>query len=107
MTGAESSVLQYGALGLLAIVLVAIAAFLRETARREGDRLLKRDEFLEALFQRVTNNLDAVVEAQHQTAVVLTDVSKSINGHADKSSAEHSQILACAKRRSTSGKVGP
>ena len=53
MTGAEASVLQYGALGLLAIVLVAAIAFLRENARREADRRAKEQERQAQRRQRV------------------------------------------------------
>lgn len=98
MTGVEAAVLQYGALGLLALVLVAVAAYLRESSRRTDERLSKRDEFMQALFDRVTARLDAVAQSQQQTALTLAELCKSINIHSEKTSTEHAQILECAKK---------
>lgn len=100
MTGAESSVLQYGALGLLAIVLVAVAAYLRESSRRTDERLSKRDEFMQALFDRVTARLDAVAQSQQQTALALGELCKAVNGHSEKADQDHAKLLLeCARQR--------
>jgi len=107
MTGVEAAVLQYGALGLLALVLVAVAAYLRESSRRADERMSKRDDFLQALFNQVTARLDAVAESQHQTAMTLAELCKSINIHSEKTSVEHAQILECAKRPPARTKAAP
>ena len=103
MTGAEASVLQYGALGLLGIVLVAVAVYLRETSRRTDERLSKRDEFMQALFGRVTAQLDATAIAQQQTAIALGELCKAVNGHCAKADEDHAKLLVeCARQRSSS-----
>jgi hypothetical protein len=99
MTGAEGSVLQYGALGLLAIVLVAVAAYLRESARRDSDRQAARDLFMQSLFDRVTGRLDAIAQTQQQTAIALGELCRSLNSHAERSENEHAEILQRAKQR--------
>ena len=106
--------LQYGAMGLLAVVLVAVGSGAREYLKRADERAQKRDEvrseqdgFIRQIVEqdrveRVANVealqglVEVSVESNHAVAKVLDGICGELQRHEEQSVVRHDEVMRTA-----------
>lgn len=100
--------LQYGALGLLAIVLIALGAFAREYIKVSGKHREENDKFFRATVDRANSRHDVhmsawqemaalAVKAQSATGDAVKDVLRELEDHERASDDRHDKVIQAIK----------
>lgn len=104
MTTDVSNFLQYGAFGLLALVLVGIGVWFRDYSKKQQQIASEQQAFVRKLAERALASQDEHMEqwremtrAMLRTHAEFTQSLREINGGLGRLSQEHSQIEARLK----------
>jgi len=104
MSSDVSSFLQYGAFGLLTLVLIAVGVWFRDYSKKQQEIACEQQDFVRRLAERALASQDEHLEqwremtrAMLKTHAEFTQSLREINGALGRLSQEHSRIEARLK----------